>query len=244
MPEVEESRRSLSNNELHLWHVDILSPQIERQFTVDYISQEERDRASRYAFPYLRKRYLMGRFALRSIMGNYLDISPKNIRLELDKNKKPLLNGATNLCFNLSYSKNKIIIGVAKSKIGVDIEFLDPDFAYEEIALGYFGKREMEFIKNHQDPRKGFYKIWTRKEAFLKALGIGLVDDLPLVDCSDGVREIDLPEYYTDEEWVVQSFSFGSSFLISTCGAASISAVCFFDFDLSFDNSLEGISMN
>jgi 4'-phosphopantetheinyl transferase len=89
------------------------------------------------------------------------------------------------IAFNLSHSHEAAVIAVAQGReIGVDVEWVREDFAFDELAQGFFTTREVAAL--HALPphlqRKAFYKCWTSKEAFLKAKGTGLSGQLDEVE--------------------------------------------------------------
>ena len=122
--------------------------------------------------------------ALRIILARYLNIAPQCLTFSYGIHGKPEL--ASNLKgsrieFNLSHSSDAGFLAVAQGlRIGADIEFIDPAFAREEIAWRFFSGREVRILQSlpATERAEAFFSCWTRKEAYIKALGLGL--SLPL----------------------------------------------------------------
>jgi len=147
----------------------------------EVLSTEELERANAYAFDWLKKRYLMGRFFLRQVIGTTLDLDPGGLEFERDSYGKLSICGKYVPHINLSYTGAAVLIALADYPVGVDIERINPTFVYQDIIDHYFSPEEADFISTANDPADAFFLLWTRKEAVLKAVGTGLVDDLHAV---------------------------------------------------------------
>jgi 4'-phosphopantetheinyl transferase len=186
------------SRDTHVW----LAPLEGASFDVDWgrrqLSAEEQDRAARFKFERDRRRFIVAHAALRSILGSYLNVAPKDLQFAVGPNGKPKLApmlAAQDFEFNLSHSYEVALIAVSRGKeIGVDVEFVKRDFAFDEVAVRFFSPREVASL--HALPRhlqrEAFYKCWTSKEALLKAKGVGL---------SGGLDEVELA--LTDDEQVI-----------------------------------------
>ena len=171
---------ALGNGEVHVWRVatDLAPPRLKRfQQT---LSAAERERARRFYFRKDRDRYVAARGLLRTVLSGYLDVAPNQLRLSCNSHGKPALDlesGVDRLCFNVSHSHRMALIAVMRqNEIGVDIERIRPELAYEMIARRFFSPDEVatllalpEYLR-----REAFFTCWTRKEAYLKARGDGL----------------------------------------------------------------------
>jgi len=141
------------------------------------LSPDEIARADRFRFPVHRERFIVGRAALRVTLGKYLNLAPDEVHFTYTENGKPYLEGQ-NLSFNVSNSDNLCLIALGEfAHIGVDIEKIVPDKGFEDIAKRFFAPAEVsELMKLDVASRaSAFYTCWTRKEAFVKAHGTGLV---------------------------------------------------------------------
>lgn len=195
------------------------------------LSKEELSQAERFAFPQLQHRYAIGRYALRLVLASFLGSDPSKLLFGLDSHKKPLSMDYPEVFFNLSYSKANIIIGISKNRLGVDLEFVNPTFDFVNIVESYFGQGEREFILNPTPSIDAFFLLWTRKEACLKALGIGLIEDLGRINCLDGELKVEIPEVNWSYNWMAQSFLWDKSYRICVCSERFQSDIAFYDLD-------------
>ena len=139
-------------------------------------SDDERIRAERFRFPADRQRFLAGRGLLRALLGGYLARSPEELRFACDDKGKPRLPG-TDIHFNLSRTRDGLLIGFARStEIGVDVERVKDGYAGEDITGRFLAPAEMASLAELPEGvrSEAFFRVWTAKEAYLKARGDGL----------------------------------------------------------------------
>lgn len=145
----------------------------------------ERERAARFRHLADAERFVLGRTAVRRIIGRCLGTGPDQVELVADREGKLHLGqDGDRWEFNLSHSGRYVLVAVAWARpVGVDVEQRRPDFP-EEIAARCLAPEELADL--HSVPAPGrmevFYALWTRKEAVLKARGLGL--GFPLQDFS------------------------------------------------------------
>ncbi len=153
------------------------------------LSPAELRKSSKFRFPKDRMIYLSGRGLLRKLCGEMLHTPGADLVIKEGQYGKPYLEGfETKMPFNLSNSGNMISIAFefTQREVGLDIEVIDKDFNYWEMAGYYFSKKECSMVFSHRD----FYRFWTMKEALLKVTGVGLIDDLNTVDLSGKMNRI------------------------------------------------------
>ncbi|HTC62302.1 MAG TPA: 4'-phosphopantetheinyl transferase superfamily protein, partial [Candidatus Saccharimonadales bacterium] len=144
------------------------------------LSSEEKVRADQFHFAKDRNRYVIARGLLRELLGAYLQQPPKSLEFSYAQHGKPLLSGANStsgLNFNLSHSGDMVAYAIARERnLGIDVEQMRPDLAGDDIAERYFSAREVSDLRTLPPEKKveGFFNCWTRKEAYLKATGMGL----------------------------------------------------------------------
>ncbi len=178
-------------------HVDIW--RISLNLTVDSVkllfsslSADEIQRAIRFHFPADRDRFISAHGILREILGRYLHCKPGDLAFSVNQYGKPALVNS-NLEFNLSHSGDFALLAITKGrKLGVDVERIRTDMELESMASRNFSKAEVhELMALPSEKREiGFFNCWTRKEAYIKAHGLGL--SLPL-DCFDVSLSPDQP---------------------------------------------------
>jgi len=193
-----ESRRP-SGNELHIWQAVLDVPETCLARLWDTLSAHERNRALRFRLERDRRRYTAARGILREILGFYLGMDAAAVRLSYTEYGKPYLEKRWNdagLSFNTSHSEARAVYAFTSSaEIGVDVEYARDLPEREDIAARHFSRREKSFLESlpPDERRDAFFKCWTRKEAFVKALGRGLsfpLDSfgvLPILDLPAGL---------------------------------------------------------
>jgi len=144
------------------------------------LGSDERERAHRFHFPEDWRRYVYGRGLLRWLLGAYLGVDPASLKFTYSEHGKPELAAGVSarpLHFNLSHSGTKLLLAFAwERRVGADVEQVTGNRDLEQIANRFFSPAERSALLALQgDIRKeAFYLCWSRKEAFLKAVGDGL----------------------------------------------------------------------
>jgi 4'-phosphopantetheinyl transferase len=174
----------LNDNDAHVWQIDLTDRDRHASAQRAYLSDDELKRAARFRFPSLSNRFIVARASIREILSRYLDLVPQSIRFVYDTFGKPEIAHEQNprrLRFNVSHSENFALCAIAwQSDIGVDVEYVKPLSDLTEVARRFFASEEQAALAALPSKKQleGFYKIWTRKEAYLKAIGKGLSEPL------------------------------------------------------------------
>lgn len=164
-------------------------PEAVRQPLHSILDEDERTRAARFLFPVHRRRYLVAHAALRLVVAHYLDEDPRVLRFERGTHGKMRLahRFAGDHEINLSHSAERALIAVARARVvGIDIEVHRPDVDVHALAQYVFSPVEKCAFAAvpPADRRAAFYRAWTRKESFVKAIGEGLACPLESFDIS------------------------------------------------------------
>ena len=187
---------------VHIWEGRLDVPEDVEAAARRLLSARERKRADRFVYDRHRRRYSVAQAHLRRVLGQLTGTRPERIRFHYEEKGKPFLPGGPS--FNQSHSEERLMIAVAASgRLGVDIEEIRTVRLMLEIADKNFAADEAARL--HAAPaderRRLFFRIWTRKEAFLKALGFGLTHPLrsfsvdPTPGAAQGLLAVeDLPE--------------------------------------------------
>jgi len=196
----------------HIWsmHLDTGSEQSQRYWKT--LSGDERERAERFQFAADRRRFIVARGVLRILLGRYLNIPSSKVRFRYGEFGKPELEDChdSELQFNLAHSRDLAICGFTlKRRIGLDVEFLTPRVA-AGMYQGCFTVEEQKGLAAQPRASQALSAIalWTRKEAFLKALGCGLQRDL-------GSFEISVPPVAPSLVWCLGEDAKQSSWTLS-----------------------------
>ena len=169
-------------------------------------------RASRYHQPADRTRFLVARAALRQLLGRYAQRPPASLVFEAGTNKKPVLQGAPGLHYNVSHAGNWVLIAIAGTEVGVDVEKVDAQFAFQDILATSFSPAERAFIGQGTTSARAFYQLWTRKEALVKATARGITEDFWQVPALDGRHELADPGGAAGSGWAVSSFAVAAGY--------------------------------
>lgn len=161
--------------EIHVWRIDLSAPW-DPAGEADLVATEL-ERAARFAFDRDRHRFLHGRRALRRLLGRYAGIEPARLDLRANEHGKPLLDERLGLAFNLTHAGDAALLAVGRgAAIGIDLEEIREKPDLRALARSVFSAAEMQALRDVPDAELAlpFYVTWTRKEAYLKALGSGL----------------------------------------------------------------------
>jgi 4'-phosphopantetheinyl transferase len=167
-------------DEIHVWHAALDRDENVIAQLETTLSLEENARADRFHFANDKNRFVVARGLLRELLGRYLHQAPASLEFSYGQHGKPSLSGgnvSSGLCFNLSHSSGLVVYAIARERnLGIDVEHVRAKFAGEDIARRYFSVREVSDLRTLPPEAKveGFFHCWTRKEAYLKATGMGL----------------------------------------------------------------------
>ena len=177
---------SPSEGEIHIWEFQPLMPAFRPEEIAEILSPDERARASRFHFERDRQRFSVTRARTRMILGAYLQSDPCELRFKYSAREKPSLASASaDIRFNVAHSGDEAVVAVASGReIGVDIEQIRTNIECEQLAERFFSTGERRFLRDLPEDKKlhAFFRLWTCKEAFLKAHGTGLSRPLSSFD--------------------------------------------------------------
>jgi 4'-phosphopantetheinyl transferase len=174
--------------EVHVWRARLdLAEERVRQLS-SYLSADEQQRADRFHFPEHRQRFRAAHGILRDILGRCLGVPPAKVPIETDGKGKPRLAAMPTeppMCFNLSHSGLMALIALTRqAEVGVDVELVRPLPDAMSIAERHFAPAEHALLRGlaADQGSEAFWRCWTRKEAFVKAVGEGLAFGLDRVE--------------------------------------------------------------
>ena len=172
----------ISRKECHVWKLD-LKPINKESFQLDILSEEEKKCLSSFKFAKDRFRYEITHAMKRWVLASYLNERPKKLVFTREEHGKPAVSPQQNwlnLQFNLSHSYELVLLGVTvEDPIGIDIEYHVDNISVENLSEFIFSPLEKWFfskLSSQQEKKEAFFRCWTRKEAYLKAEGLGLTD--------------------------------------------------------------------
>lgn len=184
----------LIGSDIHIWRAVLTGSPNELSHYSSILSPAEIARAERFYFERDRDRYIFGRGILRTLLGNYLGMNAAEIDIIYGEQGKPAVESRVenkSLEFNLSHSNEYAVYVFGwNHALGIDIEHIRPFSDVDDFAERFFSQSEKELIKSLADEKKwaAFFKLWTCKEALLKATGKGLTVPLNEAEISLGVN--------------------------------------------------------
>ena len=181
---------TLDTNDVHVWCTFLDRPRQQQDLLWLSLAAAEKARAKRFYFERDKNRFIVARGVLRAILGRYLDVAPKQIAFAYGEHGKPELAPAfagSGLQFNLSHSQGVALYAVSRHRtLGIDVEQIRSLDDGARIAERFFSSWENAVFTAVPDPQKptAFFNCWTRKEAYIKAIGEGLSCPLDAFDVS------------------------------------------------------------
>jgi len=168
--------------EITVWQANLSDARPYLEWAYHHIlATQERERADRFVSITLRNRYVAARFILRDVLSGYCSTAPAALTFSTGPYGKPALIGVPTLHFNLSHSKNIVLLAVSSySVLGVDVEAINNTLDYLPLVERFFSTAEYAQLLSleEKERRHGFFRGWVCKEAYVKLLGWGLKMEL------------------------------------------------------------------
>lgn len=176
---VRAARQDWPEKVVHFWRAFFPAWKRAAARLAQHLNIEERERMRRFREPDLAARYAIGRGLLRELLGKYLEVAPAEVRISVNEHGKPEMagGGAKPLHFNLAHTDEIVLYGfTGLCPIGVDVEGIAPGPPDPLEARRILSDGEWAEWQTLPDETQAllFYQTWVRKEAALKALGVGL----------------------------------------------------------------------
>ena len=186
------------------------------------LSPDERERANRFRQPQDRLRFVIARGMLRMILAGCVGRPPSELEFTYGERGKPQLKGnSAGIEFNVSHSEDRALFAIALNRpVGIDVEYIR---AIEVLSLAkrFFRPSEYGVLSalDGAERLRGFFRLWTAKEAYLKATGEGLAG-LEAVEFSLSRLEAGekLPVRGLGGNWVVEALELGGEY----CAAVAV----------------------
>ena len=188
---------------VHIWKLSLVKK--DDEISSEVLSKDEIQKAERFCFDSDRNNFVLARTTLRNLLSRYTGVAAKELTFSYNRHGKPsLLNPGKNkaLFFNVTHSKDIALFAVTRlCEIGIDIEYMGDDVKCLKLAERFFSEQEYQGLAQLSGKalRMGFYRCWTRKEAFVKAVGSGL--SFPLNSFAVNFEQDDNPKLlWADKE--------------------------------------------
>ena len=187
----------LGLDDVHVWQASLHVPGAAWQSLWCLLGADEQLRAGRFRADRDRRRFVAAHGIVRMVLSRYCEVAPAELRFEYGSCGKPGLVEA-GIHFNISHADELLLCAVARQRqVGVDVERVRPGFACEQVARQIFSAREREIWEalSETDRPAAFFRAWVRKEAYVKATGMGL--SFPVRDC----EALLTPDQCSDGNW-------------------------------------------
>lgn len=203
------------------------------------LSSDERARALRFRAVEHQELFVAGRGILRRILSCYARVRPESLVFRYGTKGKPHLQSSSGLQFNLGHSGGRAVYAVAGDDVGVDIELIKPSQDWQKISTRFFSPREAEELTKLDPSQKiaGFFACWTRKEAYIKAIGDGLA--IPLSKFCVGAdplrTEGAIDEDGCPQRWYFKDLKLGKQYAGAVVTRFALCRIRFFNFERTED---------
>jgi 4'-phosphopantetheinyl transferase len=181
---------ALAADEAHVWRIGLDVSAATRARLHQTLDEDERRNADAFHFTEDRHRYVVTRGTLRVLLGRYLGRDPRGLHFRHGPHGKPALvptGPEESIRFNVAHSADLALVAVAREReVGVDVERIRAELPIEELAHQVFSPHEIATLLSLSGEARirAFFAGWTRKEAYVKALGMGLARALEAFDVS------------------------------------------------------------
>jgi 4'-phosphopantetheinyl transferase len=188
----------------------------------ELLTADERDRARRLVVARKRNQFVRARAELRISLSDRLGAAPAVLNISYGERGKPFLADHPDLHFNLSHSAGKAALVICEGRrVGVDIEDATRERRYDAFSKRFFAREERDWLMASQssEMKDRFYRIWTNKEAYVKALGtgFGLAPGRYALSLADPCAAELLRSDQDDAEWNFVTSIPAPGFVMSVC---------------------------
>jgi 4'-phosphopantetheinyl transferase len=200
---------------IDLWWCTLQPGAIDTPSLAANLSPAEHARAARFGTEDLRRRWIVGRLALRRLLGTTLGIAPAEVPIQRGLRGRPeLVPAILGIDFNVSHTRGVALIAIGRglpagTRLGVDVERDDRDVGADRLALKFLTARERATLvgRNEDERRRRFLHYWTCKEAMSKATGDGLAAPFGQLDVDLDVppRLVGGPAPYDPARWTLRT---------------------------------------
>lgn len=213
---------SLDNNQIHIWRIDTNSPNIEiGDLYENVLSSDERERALRLRSENDKNRFIITRAELRNSLSKYLKVRPADIDFTYNQYGKPSIkseHNPANIKFNVTHSNTLVLYAITQNReVGIDLEYVREVSNSERIVKRYFSEEDGKFYHSQSEGNKklAFFKLWTRKEAYSKARGMGIGLPGKKFDLSLTPKFQNNSTENTNPEWSLVDIEINSDYMAS-----------------------------
>ncbi|MEI8054591.1 MAG: 4'-phosphopantetheinyl transferase superfamily protein [bacterium] len=228
----------LATNQVHVWRASLKPDKKKLDELLNLLSAQEKIRGAKFIAEHAKNNFIVARGILRWLLAKYLQIKPQDIVFKQNQYGKLYLDFST-LQFNISHSHDLALFAFTQNHpIGVDIEFIRDNFGFIDIAQRFFSKKEDADLLTlpQTEQLHAFFNCWSRKEAFIKAIGKGIFFALDKfsVEVSNkraGCLQLQVidPEYNAND-WSLEALDPVDGYVGAFATSCQKYETCFYDF--------------
>ena len=209
---------ALSKSEVQIWQVDLSSQTSNLAHYISLLNQDEIARKNRFKFVKDQENFAITRGVLRTLLGSFLALEPSRVAFKYTAHGKPKCATDSAIHFNVSHTQNKAVFAFTlEAAVGIDIESITTR-PTQQLANRFFAKEEVKALSllSQTEQQHAFYRIWTQKEAYIKAIGLGLSQSLDsfVVSVTPPAKIISIDNSIDQAgPWSMHSFTLGDAFI-------------------------------
>ena len=230
---------TLQPNTISIWRVYLSEHLSQLKVLSATLAADEQERALRFKFPIHQQNFTVARGVLRLLLARYLNCSAQAIRFQYTEHGKPFLihpHPVSPLYFNISHSGDIALYAFASyPNLGIDIEHICSSIETQAIAERFFAEEEILALKQAPEQQKiaAFFTIWTRKEAFIKAVGQGLSFPLKdfVVSLADESKSLVSIKGASVQDWSLINLRPGEDYIATLAVKGMVEGIELWDFE-------------
>jgi 4'-phosphopantetheinyl transferase len=200
----------LSKGEIHLWTASSTDSNDFIAKCHSALTDLEKSRIDYYKFTDAQNNFVVSQGGLRLLLSAYLDIAPIDLRIGRHIKGKPFSQDDYSLTFNISNSGNRVVYAISRAgEVGIDLEHIRPLPDLEELINKNFTKNEAAYIRKMEEEKLSrFFKFWTVKEGYLKAIGEGMrltPDSLEFKVENGNYKLLEAKGFFEQVDWKIKN---------------------------------------
>lgn len=230
----------LKSNEVHIWRANLLTSPLLLEQAKQLLSADELQRGQRLYSSELRQRFWLAHAWKRCILAQYVSQPPSQLNFARGEYGKPFLilpADMQSVQFNMSHSGDMVLFAIMQNvEVGVDIELINWQVEALQLAQRFFAPEEYELLHNVPGSQliPAFYRIWTLKEAVIKALGKGLhynLSEFAVHLADDYAHCLHLLPLHRVDSWNVFTFPVQDQYVAAFAAPSTIKQCYFWETD-------------
>lgn len=178
---------------IDVWSLAVDQPDEIRSALSELLSEDERERASKFVCPRVRDRWITARGWLRQTLSYYTDEGGAHLKFAYSAHGKPSLACDPGVNFNLSHSADRALLAISSTAVlGVDIEQIRPMSDQDQIIRRFYHPSEASALlaMGPAERADAFFQLWALKESCMKATGLGLFLDPREIEFDSPIRQV------------------------------------------------------